>query len=196
MSVATAPVTPDDLLRMGSAGKGYELVDGELKELIVSTRSCYVGGRVYSKLENYSESQSPGWAFPPETGYRCFADDTGRVRKPDASFILLDRMTREEYEADGFTEVVPDLVAEVISPNDIAADLDAKVEEWLAAGVRLVWVVNPELRTVRVYRPDGTGARLQVGDTLTADPVLPGFSCPVADLFRLPGGAAPPGPVQ
>lgn len=192
MSTTAAPptITPDEFYRMGDEGRGLELVDGELKGMNMSAESSRIGGRVYRQLENYSEAQHPGWAFPPETGFRCFPDDPGRVRKPDASFVALARMTREEYEGEGFIEVVPDLVAEVISPNDTAGDVDAKIRMWLAAGVKLLWEVYPKTRTVRAHRPGEPITPLRAADTLTADGVLPGFACPVADLFRLPGEPA------
>jgi Uma2 family endonuclease len=193
MSTSAEPriITPEEFYRMGDDAKGFELVSGEPKELGMSAQSSRVGGRIYRQLENYSESQNPGWAFPPETGYRCFAEDRGMVRKPDASWIALNRMTREEYEEEGFIEVVPDLVAEVNSPNDLAGEVEEKLALWLDAGVKVVWVINPETRTVRVHRLDGEYAFLRAADTLTAPDVLPGFSVPVAELFRVPGEPAP-----
>jgi Uma2 family endonuclease len=193
MSTAAAPrvITPEEFYRMGDAARGFELVNGEMKELGMSAQSSRVGGQVHFQFENYSRSNTPGWAFPPETGYRCFADDRGRVRKPDASFIALGRMTREQYEEEGYIDIVPDLVAEVISPNDLAGDVEEKLAEWLDAGVKVVWVINPETRTVRVHRHDGGYAFLRDTETLTAPDVLPGFAVPVADLFRLPGEPVP-----
>ena len=72
------------------------------------------------------------------------------------------------------------------SPNDTVYELDAKVEEYLAAGVPLVWVVNPETRTVHVIGPDGFSVRLGEADDLTAPELLPDLRCKVADLFTLP----------
>ena len=80
----------------------------------------------------------------------------------------------------------PDLAVEVVSPHDLAYDVDSKVEGYLQAGVRLVWVVNPAARTVRVHRPDGSSATLRPGDQLTGGEVLPGFHCLIRDLFLLP----------
>jgi Uma2 family endonuclease len=190
-AATTTAITPDEFYRMGDAGKGFELVNGELKELKVSNQSSRVGGRLYRAIENFSEAQFPGWVFPPETGFRCFADDRGRVRKPDTAFIAHNRMTVAEYYEDGFNEVVPDLVAEVVSPNDNAEELEEKIEEWVTAGVKVVWVITPATRTVRVHRADGGYAFLRATDTLTAPDILPGFSVPVADLFRLPADPAP-----
>jgi len=72
---------------------------------------------------------------------------------------------------------------EVISPNDLAKDLDEKLEDYLRAGVKLIWVINPETRTLQIYYPDGTSRRLHETDEVSGDSVIPGFRCPVAALF-------------
>lgn len=194
-AIATAPAapktyTPDDLLQMPDGGKGYELVNGELRDLVVSKESSRIGGEVYFRLRAFVGMTIPGWVFPPETGFRCFPNSPNRVRKPDAAFIALDRMPPATYQDEGFCTTVPDLVVEVTSPNDLHDDVEEKLDEWLAAGVRVVWVVQPVNRTIRVHRADGGYAFLREADTLTGDDVLPGFTCPVADLFRLPGTPA------
>jgi Uma2 family endonuclease len=176
---------------MPDEGSGFELVDGELKELNVSKQSSRIAGRICTQFENYSVAHHPAWVFPEGTSYRCFTDDPNRVRRPDVSIIPLTRMTREQYYEDGHCCIAPDLVVEVVSPNDNAEDLEEKLREWLAAGARIVWVVYPSRQAVRIHRGDGGYAYLQAVDTLTAEGVLPGFSCPVADLFQLPGEPAP-----
>lgn len=182
----TPVVSPEDLLRMPDRGKGYELVDGQLKELNVSAKSSHIAGRVVTLLTNHSEARQPGWIFTPDASYQCFTANPTRVRRSDAAFIALDRLTLQQYESEGHMSVCPDLVVEVISPNDLASEVNRKVQEWLAAGARLVWVIDPDARLVFCHRTDGVDIRREA-DTLTGDPVLAGFSCPVADLFRLPG---------
>ena len=81
--------------------------------------------------------------------------------------------------------MVPAFAIEIISPNNTAADMFNKVEEYLAAGVRLVWQLFPERRSVIAFAPD-QAAVFRPGDTITAEPVLPGFACPVTDLFPPP----------
>ena len=185
------PITPEDLLHMPDEGSGFELVGGELKELNVSMQSSRIAGMIFSEFQHYSVAHHPAWVFPEGTSYRCFPDDPNRVRRPDVSIIALNRMTREQYYEDGHCRIAPDLAVEVVSPNDNAEDLEAKIGEWLAAGAQIVWVVNPSRQTVRIHRGDGGYAYLQSADTLAAEGVLPGFSCPVANLFRLPGEPAP-----
>ena len=191
MSAIAAPplLTPEDLLAMPDEGQGLELVHGELREVNVSKESTRVGGRIFSRLDNYCEASNAGYAFPEGMSYRCFPDDPKGTRRADASFVAIDRMPPETYEDEGHCTTVPDLVAEVISPNDLAEDVEAKRDEWLAAGVKLIWIASPTTRTVSVHRADGSSALLRTTDTLTAEGVLPGFSCTVGDLFRLPVAA-------
>jgi len=184
--VNTRTITPEEFLEMGDTASGYELVDGQLLENPMSTESSRVGGRVSRIVGNFVEEHRLGWDFPQETEFQCFVDDPGRVRKPDGAFISFDTLPKSDYVRDGFCKTVPDLVWEVLSPNDTAKGIDLKVDQWLAAGVNSVWVLQPENKTIKVIRDDGTMALLREKDTLTEPAMLPGFSVLVADLFRLP----------
>ena len=84
----------------------------------------------------------------------------------------------------GYADVIPDLVLEVVSPNDRQRNIDAKTQMWLDAGVRLVLVAYPETREVYAHHDDGSVVRYGVGDTVVGDPVLPGFTCSVDDIFH------------
>src|SRR6266404_1766612 len=141
--------TPEDLLAMPDDGKCYELVNGELVEKAVSMESDVIGGILYHLMASYCDRNPVGQAFP-ETYYQCFPDDPSKVRRPDASFISAERVPR--ILPRGHCQIAPDLAAEVISPNDLYEEVEAKVEEYLRARVRLVWVLNPRNRSVRVHR--------------------------------------------
>jgi Uma2 family endonuclease len=182
--VATPTYTPEDLLEM-PGGKGFELVDGNLVATNSSARSSWVGGQVHGLLDGHVQAGHLGTVWPATLGVQCFPDAPGKVRRPDASFIARDRYALDQL-SDGFLHIAPDLVVEVISPNDLAKDVEKKVEEDLGAGVRLVWVVDPDTRTVRIDRADGSAARLRQGDELSGEDVVPGFRCPVRDLFPPP----------
>jgi Uma2 family endonuclease len=189
-AVLNAPPTkkfiPDDLLRLPDQGKGYELVDGELKEMDASFLSSFVAGRIFAHLSNHVEAGRLGWVTPEGTSYRCFPDDPSRVRRADAAFHRLDRLTAAQASSEGHCTAVPDLVVEVISPNDLADDVEEKRIEWLDAGAKLVWVVHPVQQTIHVYTA-GAGPRvLRQGGTLTGEPILPDFQILLDDLFRLP----------
>jgi Uma2 family endonuclease len=171
--------------------EGFELVDGELREILVSTESSRVSGRIFYRLENYCENQRPGWVFPEGTQFRCFPGEEKRTRRSDTAYIALDRMPPATYVREGYCTTVPDIVAEVISPHDVADDVEGKLKDWIEAGVKLVWIIGIPTRTVRCHRSDGAVQYLHESDALTAPDLLPGFSCPIADLFRLPGQPAP-----
>ena len=192
-AVLTAPparkLTPDDLLQLPDQGKGFELVDGELKELDMSFLSSYVAGKAHYHLEAHVGPRGLGWVSPEGTSFRCFPDEAGKVRRADTAFHRLGRLTSEQALIEGHCTVVPDLVVEVVSPNDLAYEVNEKRIEWLAAGAQLVWVIDPLQQTIHTYRADGTVGLFARADTLTGDPVLPEFRVPVADLFRLPAAA-------
>ena len=105
-----------------------------------------------------------------------------RVVGPDAAFVtkrsLPTRTSRENY-----LETIPELVVEVRSKNDALSGLRNKAQEYLQAGVQIVWVIDPSARTVGVYSPGASVQTLREGDTLTAKGVIPGFKVPVAELF-------------
>lgn len=184
MSTDQAVYTPDDLLTMPN-GDDYELVDGQLVERNMSMESSWIAGRVFRLVADAGEDTNLGWTFPEGTSFQCFAEEPDRVRRPDTCFILKDRLP-DGPTPKGHGRVVPDLVVEVVSPNDLYEEVDRKVEEWLSAGVALVWVINPRSRTLTVHRPDADLHKVGESDELTAEPILPGFRCAVADLFPPP----------
>jgi Uma2 family endonuclease len=189
MSTATIKThyTPEDLLRMPD-GNRYELVDGQLVELNVSIWSSYVAGVIFQMLFAYCRQHRLGWVFPENTSYQCFPRQPALVRRPDVSFIRLERLSLATATAEGHCPVVPDLMVEVVSPNDTAYEVDEKVQLYLDAGTRLVWVVNPQQRTVEVHRPASLGSILREQDELTGEEVLPGFACHVRGFFEPPAG--------
>jgi Uma2 family endonuclease len=92
--------------------------------------------------------------------------------------------------AEGHLTVSPDIAVEILSPSDRAYEISRKVSDYLAAGTRLVWVVNPESKIVEIHRSEGCGTILRESDILEGEDVLPGFRCPVAELFQPPPGVA------
>ena len=182
MSITAAPITPEDLLAMAEANR-FELVDGALVENPAGFESDIVGGEVYSALRAFCVANRTGLATS-EASYQCFPDAPTKVRRPDASFIRAERLPA--IIPRGNCRIAPDLAVEVVSPNELFSAVREKVREYLSAGVRLVWVVNPPTRSVLVYRADGTVADIGPDGELDGDDVLPGFRCPVASLFPSP----------
>ena len=172
--------SPEDLLIMLD-GERYELVNGQLQEKPMSGLSSWVGAEVVRRLGNFVVEHDLGWVFGSDAGFQCFPESPNKVRKPDASFVAKHKLPGGP--GDGHLRVAPDLAVEVASPNDSLRDTDQKVEEYLAAGVRSVWLINPTVRVVQVIRSTGPIQRLHDSNELTEPDVLPGFSCHVRDLL-------------
>jgi Uma2 family endonuclease len=126
------------------------------------------------------------------SGY-LLTNDTGIIvgRNPDtlrgADVILFLRQLRAEDVRPTYVEDVPDLIVEVLSPTDRPNQVTRRVGQYLHRGIPLVWVIDPEDRTLTVYRPNELPRVLDESDELTGNGVLPDFRCRVADLFALPG---------
>lgn len=174
--------TPEDLLRMPDH-KDYELVDGQLLERHVSIESSRVGTRIAIALGIGAAKTGEATVFAVEMGYQCFPDDRMRIRKPDVSLIRRDRLSDVTEDA-GYMPIPADLAVEVISPNDTWYEVSRKVEEYLAAGFKLVWVVDPATRVVTIHRADGTVAKLHESDEITGESALPAFRCRVGEFFQ------------
>lgn len=181
-TASTRTYTPAELLTLPDAVR-FELVNGELVERPMGQRSSRIGGRLFFLLGMFNHQHRQGWLYPADASYQCFPDEPGKVRKPDVSFIRKERQAVHE-EPEGHSHIAPDLAVEVLSPNDLADEIDEKVEDYLGAGVALVWVVHPRLRMVVVHRHDGTSAVRRENDELDGENVLPGFRCRVSELFR------------
>ena len=145
--------------------------------------------RLFRRLLDFCDEPFRGWVFPFETGYQFLPDRPNVVRKPDVSFVRPGRLP-EERPPLGHIRLAPDLVVEVISPNDLYYEVEEKVAEYRAGGVRLIWIIVPPTRTVLVRRLDGTAAEVREDGQLSGEDVISGFQCPVTDLFRLPTTAA------
>jgi Uma2 family endonuclease len=180
-AVATkARYTPEELLAMPD-GKSYELVDGQLVERNMGAESSWIGGRLHSRLDQFCEEHGLGWALPADNGFECFPHDPGLVRKPDVSFVRFGRL-RGEVLPKGWIKIPPDLAVEVVSPNDEIEKLEEKLDDYQQVAVPLIWVIHPG-KKVMVYRGDGSVSLLRESDELSGEDVIPGFRCPVRELF-------------
>ena len=182
MTTAKKLLTADDLLAMPDDGKRYELIRGDLIEMPpASHEHGRVTARFGRRIGNFVEERDLGHEIAAETGVNIERNpDT--MRAPDYGFISYERMA-EPPPPRGYADVVPDLVLEVVSPDDRQPDIDAKTQMWLDAGVRLALVAYPEAQEVYAHHDNGLTVRYGIGDTVIGDPVLPGFTCPVADIF-------------
>jgi Uma2 family endonuclease len=182
MIAASSPITPEELLSMPD-GDAYELVGGKLRERAVGYKSGRVGGELLFLLLQYVRQHGLGRVANADASFQCFPDDPGKVRRPDISYLSFATLPRDQ-EPTGHCRVAPDLAVEVISPNDVFEEVTQKAAEYLDAGVKRVWVVDPATEKVYVHQPGG-GRILTNRDELTGDDALPGFSCRVSDLFAL-----------
>lgn len=174
-------ITPEDLLAMPNE-VDYELVNGELVERHMGAESSWIASNLIGLIYLWCHGRVPGHLFTTDCGYQCFPDDAERVRRPDVSFIRKGRFPGERVPR-SYIRIVPDLVVEVMSPNDLASEIAVKVEEYLEAGVPLVWVISPDAETVIIHRVDGTVTKLHLDDELSGENVLPEFRCRVSELF-------------
>ena len=100
---------------------------------------------------------------------------------PDVSFTSI---TRHPNRPEGYQEIPPDLVVEVLSPDDRRKHVREKIKDYVKNGVKLVWLVDPEMRTVTVYAGSLRGTEIDEAETITGGDVLPEFSCKVAEFFE------------
>ncbi len=176
--------TPEELLEITDRPMP-ELIDGQLVEREpLGQKADAVAANFLSAVHVFVKAHQLGVVNGPQGSYQIFPDDPKKVRIPDVSFTRRERLS-EGQVAEGHGKVAPDLTVEVVSPNDLAIEVHQKVRDFLDAGVRLIWVAYPETSNVQVYRSDGTVALLRSGDVLDGGDVLPGFRCPLADLFKI-----------
>ncbi len=181
-TVATKPMTAEEFFLTEEPEPGrYELVKGEIVFMPPpGLRHGEVQMNVGFAIRTYLMANRIGRVVT-ESG-AIIERDPDTVRGPDVSYYSRERMPLD-LEVIAYHDNPPDLVAEVVSPYDTKKELKAKVKEYLAAGVRVVWVVHPRDRTVTVFTAPRKSTVLEADAILTAEDVLPGFRCPVADFF-------------
>ena len=159
-----------------------ELVRGELR---VTPAPGAPHGRIATNLtvllSVHDAGRRVGWVFADSVGYQL-VDLPRTVRRPDVSFVRADRLPAEGV-GPGFLKLAPDLVVEVISPSETAAELQEKLDDYRTCGTPLIWVVDPARRTVMIIASDAPPRWVREGERLDGGAVLPGFSCDVAELF-------------
>ena len=180
-TTATQLLTADELLRLGVGVRG-ELIRGVLCETMPTGREhgeivMVLGAR----LVVFVEERGLGRVAGSDIGV-LLERDPDTVREPDIAFFSTERAPPGE-RVTGYAETPPDLVVEVASPSDRRTAVDDKARMWLGHGVRLVWVVHPDTRTVDVHRSGGPAVTLGGSDALDGGDVLPGFACGLGAIF-------------
>ena len=176
-------LTSEDLWKIVADGSRYELSQGELVPMTpIGIQHGAVVGNLMLLLGTHVKKNRLG-IVGPEIGFRL-ARDPDTVRAPDVAFIPNDRLPKEGLPKK-FADFPPDLAVEVLSPEDTASEVNRKVEEYLNAGVRLVWVVDPAMQRVTVYRSLQDVKVLTTEQPIDGGEVLPGFRTQVAELFNI-----------
>ena len=179
--MAPALMTAEELLHLNIQDKRSELVRGQL---IVREPAGFAHGvvasRIGEEMVTFVRAQGLGIVVAAETGF-TLAQNPDTVRAPDAGFVRRERVP--DPLPRGYAPMAPDLVVEVLSPDDRPGEVLAKVADWLRAGTALVWVVDPIRRSARTYRADGTESYHGEHDSLDGEDVLPGFALPLAAIL-------------
>ncbi len=161
----------------------YDLIEGELRQM--PPMPGYEHGILTAEFAleagNFVRQHQLGKCFAAETRFIIERDPDTAIG-PDWAFIARERLPHPTPK--GFVPIAPDAVLEVRSPSDRQPEVAKKIARWLRAGVRLVWELDPEARTLSIYRPDREPQRLGINDTLSGEEVLPGFSLPLRRLFE------------
>jgi Uma2 family endonuclease len=182
-TVETKPITAEEFALLPSPpdGSRLELVRGEV---VAMCRPTWEHGEIQvnvaSEIRLYLK-RNPIGRVAVESGV-ITERDSDTVRGPDVSFMSKERMPLGG-RMDKFADRTPDLCVEVVSPTNTRRDLDEKLAEYFATGCRMAWVIDPDDRSVTVYTEPLEGRVLKGDKLLDGGPVLPGFSCKVADLF-------------
>jgi Uma2 family endonuclease len=161
-------------------GSQQELVRGEIITMPppggMHGVSCNKAGRW---IGNFVEDNDRGHVTSNDTGF-ITERDPDSVRGPDIAFWAKERLPVVPV---GYIEIAPDMLVEVQSPSNTWKQIRAKLMEYFARGVRLVWVIAPEDRTLTIYRTPDEGRVLHETATVTGEDVLPDFTCRVSDLL-------------
>jgi len=181
MGSRAGSMTADELLRNDVPHKSTELVRGVL---VVREPSGgwhgHLSQRLGFLLGQHVYPQQSGMLFGQDTGF-LIERDPDTVRAPDLAFVAAARAAT--IGRHGYVPFAPDLAVEILSPGDRPGDMLEKVAQWLTAGTRLVWVIDPDRGNARVHRADGSIDIVPGSGALDGEDVLPGFSCRLADFL-------------
>jgi Uma2 family endonuclease len=167
----------------------YEVVDGKVVEKATGILEIDIANDIQDALRSYARPKGLGRAWC-EMMFLTIPS-TGQTRRPDVAFLSAERWPMNRRLPEGSAlEVLPELAVEVVSPSDGAGDLQAKILEYFAAGVRQVWVVHRTSVTIVVHESASASRTLARGDVLDGGTILPGFRLAVSDLLADPSPAA------
>jgi Uma2 family endonuclease len=182
LSARVRNMTAEELLRVPDDGRRYELVRGELRTMApVGHPHGRIAMRIAAQLFQHVEERGLGTVYAAETGF-VLGRNPDTVRAPDAAFVRRERVEEVE-ETEGYWPGAPDLAVEVVSPGDAYAEVEGKVAEWLRAGARMVIVVDPSNRAVKIHRGLTDVVALTEDDEIDGTDVVQEWRLPVRRLF-------------
>lgn len=174
--------TEADVLRLDDhEDRLCELVDGTLVEKVMGFDESQIGIIVASKLLEFVRAKKLGTVTGSDGMMRILLR---RIRIPDVAFISNETLAKRTPES-RVPAIAPDIAVEVISDSNTKLEMSKKLDEYFAAGSKLVWYIDPEPRTINVYTSPGEFVTLTMSDTLTGGDVLPGFEVKVSELFDI-----------
>lgn len=181
MSVAS-PTTAKQLAAMSIAGQRMELIHGEIRMMSpASNEHGRIASAICWRIAPFVNANGLGETYAAETGF-LIQQNPDTVRAPDFAFISQERLD-QVGPVTGFWPGAPDLVAEVVSPNDAYSDVEQKALQWLSCGATAVWVVDPKQRHITDYRTATDISVLTSDAVLEIPELLPGWMLKVGDLF-------------
>jgi Uma2 family endonuclease len=179
---ADALITGDDLARMPDHDL-CELVDGRIVPMSpTNPEHGRIEANIAALLHSFVSTKKLGLVMTGEVGIFT-RRNPDRVRGADVVFISHERYQQRD-KTRGFLDVAPELIVEILSPENAHVDMRQKVEEYLAVGARLVLVVDPDAHTIIAHRPSDAAERHVRGRGVICEEVLPGFVLPVAAVFE------------
>lgn len=174
-------ITGEKLFALGDIGP-CELVEGEIIKMSpTGEKHGIVEINLGGELRTFVRLHKLGRVSGGEVGIYTRRNPDS-VRGADIVFISNERLAQRGTS--DFMDVAPDLVVEIMSPDDRWNEVTRKLEEYLEIGVRLVWIVDPETDSIFAYRSMTDVRRFEKSEMLIADDVLPGFTTPVEELFQ------------
>lgn len=190
-TISTRPVTAEEFAafveRPENAGRFFELDEGEIIESPPpKPPHGFVSINVGAILWNYCRRRGRGYVFSNDTGV-LLGRDPDTIRGPDIMLYDDDAKADDIVSDSSYLETPPVLAVEILSPSNRYSQIVRKVNQYLTAGVQIVWVIDPPVREVTAYRAGSEPEFIAADDELSGGDALPGLAIKVAELFRLPG---------
>jgi Uma2 family endonuclease len=159
----------------------FEMVQQTLVEKVMGASEGGLALDIAFLLRLYLMEHNLGDLFGADAPFRILPEV---VRLPDISFLAWEQLPSRQRPSEAVPSLYPDLAVEILSEGNTPGEMARKRREYFFAGTRLVWEVDPRRREIDVYTGPDAKLTLPESDTLTGDPVLPGFTVPVAEVFR------------